>query len=316
VSNVVIFDSGVGGLSIYQAVHSAQAVYSAQAAYLAAQAAYSAQAAHDAQAADHTQPKLDYVFVSDNQAFPYGTKDESELIERVVRVVTTIAERYDPQILVVACNTASTVVLPILRKQFGFPIVGVVPAVKPAALLSKTRHMALLATPATIKRPYTDKLIADYASDCQVLKLGSSKLVELAEKKLYGEPFDLSILQDIVKPVLDQPSIDVLVLACTHFPLLRDELEQVFRLNEHSITLVDSTQGIANRVSDLVKSLPSKTVVTVGQTDAGQTDVDQTAVSQMKQIATFTSDVCEQTEYVSQLKLLGFDDIQTLPVVT
>ena len=280
-SNVVIFDSGVGGLSIYQAVYKAQAVDQAQAVLNKAQAA------------------LNYVFVSDNQAFPYGTKGEAELIQRVVKVVESIVKRYDPKILVVACNTASTVVLPILREKFEFPIVGVVPAIKPASKRSTTRHIAVMATPATIARPYTEQLITDYASDCRVVKLGSSRLVTLAEQKLYGEPFDLEILETILEPILIEPTIDVLVLACTHFPLLKDEIAKVFDAREHTIQLLDSAQGIANRVSDLTNSLPCKA---------------STQLEQAKKIASFTEDVSQKTVYISKLKRLGFSDIQTLSV--
>ena len=283
-SNVVIFDSGVGGLSIYQAVDKAQA-------------------------ANQGQAQFDYVFVSDNHAFPYGTKAEPELIERVISVVTAIVERYDPQILVVACNTASTVVLPKLRQLFDFPIVGVVPAIKPAAMLSKTRHIAVLATPATIERPYTDKLIADYASDCEVTKLGSSDLVELAEKKLYGETIEISQLESILKPVLDLPSIDVLVLACTHFPLLREELEQVFDHRKHAINLVDSTQGIANRVSVLSKELindPTQDRI------KNRMNKNEIGTTYEQKIAAFTDNISQQGEYLIKLKNIGFTDIQTL----
>jgi len=267
-STVAIFDSGVGGLSIYQAVSA-------------------------------MQPDLDYVFVSDNQAFPYGTKDEAELIERVVKVVKAIAERYAPQILVVACNTASTVVLPILRQQFDFSIVGVVPAIRPASAFSETRQIALLATPATISRPYTDQLIADYANDCTVLKLGSSELVALAEQKLYGDLVDLNRLENILEPILSQPSIDVVVLACTHFPLLKEELKQVFDQHGRSIHLLDSSNGIANRVADISKELAL--------------DVNSN-VNNRSRAAAFTDAVTEQTVYLSTLEKIGFNDIQILHV--
>lgn len=267
-NTVVIFDSGVGGLSIYQAVCAAQ-------------------------------PELDYVFVSDNQAFPYGTKDQTALIERVVSVVSAIVESYAPQMLIVACNTASTLVLPILRQQFDFPIVGVVPAIKPAAALSKTRQIALLATPATISRTYTDQLIADYAKDCTVTKLGSSELVTLAEQKLYGEPLELKCLERILEPILNQPSIDVLVLACTHFPLLRQELTDVFTAHKQAIELLDSAQGIANRVGDLFDRMSCKSA---------------SSSKKPQKIAVFTDDITEQTAYLAKLKRIGFSDIQTLLV--
>ena len=274
-SSVVIFDSGVGGLSIYQAVREKRA-------------------------------DLDYVFVSDNQAFPYGSKDEPELIKRIVSVAEAIVERYAPQILVVACNTASTVVLPILRDKYSFPIVGVVPAIKPASKQSETRHIAILATPATIERAYTDNLIIEYASDCDVLKLGSSDLVKLAENKLYGEPFEVNAIESIVKPILDTHSIDVLVLACTHFPLLADELAAIFAEHNREIKILDSAQGIANRVHDLCIT---------GLTDCNDAYSEASLDSRKTlKVAAFTESISQNSVYLTKLEHLGFSDIQTLSI--
>ena len=123
-SLIAVFDSGVGGLSIYQEIVK--------------------------QCPDHN-----YVFISDNLAFPYGTKNEDDLIGRVLTVIDQVDKQYHPDLLVVACNTASTLALPALRQQFKFPIVGVVPAIKPAAKITKSKVIGLLATPGTIARSYT-----------------------------------------------------------------------------------------------------------------------------------------------------------------
>lgn len=222
-SRVAIFDSGVGGLSIYQEV------------------------------VKHC-PQNDYCYISDNQYFPYGIKDQADLVERVTRVVNRIDEHYAPDILVVACNTASTVVLPILRANHEFDIIGVVPAIKPAAQLTQSKQFGLLATPATIKRPYTDELIKQFAPDCEITRVGSSKLVEIAEDKLYGRSFDIHAIEKIIQPILDVPEIDSLVLACTHFPLLKDEIAQIFVKHSRNITLIDSCAGIAKRVIELSRT--------------------------------------------------------------
>ncbi|RBP48351.1 glutamate racemase [Arenicella xantha] len=219
-AKVVIYDSGVGGLSIYQAVV-------------------------------RVCPQHDYVFLSDNAAFPYGTKPEDALLARVSLVVAAAIERLSPDLLVVACNTASTVALPMLRANYSIPIVGVVPAIKPAALSSISKQIALLATPATIERAYTQALIDEFAADCMVVKIGSSELVELAEKKLRGEVIDNAALTKILTPVLNNKDIDTLVLACTHFPLLATEIEAVFVAHDRAVKLVDSGPGIARRVADL-----------------------------------------------------------------
>ena len=225
-ARIAIFDSGVGGLSIYKEIK-------------------------------HKLPNSQYVFVSDNKAFPYGTKPEDELTERVLEVVARIIDQFDPDLLVIGCNTASTVVLPVLREKFDLPVVGVVPAIKPAAELTQTNVIGLLATPATIEREYTEQLINDFAPNCEVIKVGSSRLVEIAEDKLYGKEVNQEQIKVEIQRLLESDKIDVLILACTHFPLLNEELVSLF--NETSdIDLVDSGKGIANRVAQLVSEINIK----------------------------------------------------------
>lgn len=221
-SKVLIFDSGVGGLSIATGIF-------------------------------QTIPNIQLVFASDNHAYPYGTKTTKELIPRVSKVVKKLIAEVFPDIVIIACNTASTIVLPSLRKQFDTPIVGVVPAIKPAVALSQNGHIGVLATPATIKRQYTLDLIESLAEDCQVSLLGSSELVELAERKLHQGKIDKQLLKRIVKPWLDANNkIDTIVLACTHFPLIEQGLNDIFIQHKRRITWVDSTIGIAKRVEFLL----------------------------------------------------------------
>lgn len=219
---IAVFDSGVGGLSILRELIK-------------------------------KMPGHEYVFISDNAAFPYGTKQEAELISRVNLVMTRVIESIDPDIVVIACNTASTLVLPSLRQTYSIPFVGVVPAIKPAARITRSKTIGLLATPATVSRAYTADLISQFASDCEVITQGSSELVLLAEQKLAGEDIDKRQLFPILLPFIETPKCDVLVLACTHFPLLGDEIESVFEANDHSIILLDSGQAIARRVEELLQ---------------------------------------------------------------
>lgn len=220
---VLIFDSGVGGLTILEAIR-------------------------------QTLPAAQLVFASDTEAYPYGNKPELELIERVSRVVDALVAAVQPDILVVACNTASTVVLPRLRERLTIDVVGVVPAIKPAAKLSKTGHIGVLATPATVARQYTKDLITEFADHCQVELIGSATLVELAERKLHNGEVDLLRLQEIAQPWLDgAKTLDTIVLACTHFPLLKPELNNLFEQYGHEIRWVDSATGIANRTRNLLK---------------------------------------------------------------
>jgi glutamate racemase len=221
-AKILVFDSGVGGLSILQAIQSHP----------------------DIDAATHQ-----WLFCSDNDYFPYGTKSEAELIARVRRVLRVLSAQYQPDIIVIACNTASTVALDAVRADLSVPIVGVVPAIKPAALLSESRSIGLLATPGTIARAYTQQLIDDFASDCAITRVGSTELVQLAENFLRHSTIDTNQLDQILAPLSDavkNRQLDTVVLACTHFPLLIDVLKQ--RLPDVKYW-VDSGDAIARRVA-------------------------------------------------------------------
>lgn len=218
---VLVFDSGVGGLSILAELR-------------------------------RTLPMCELVFACDNAAFPYGTKDEETLVERVDQVLKALIRKVEPDIVVVACNSASTLVLPRIRSHFVKPVVGVVPAIKPAAAMSQTKCIGLLATPGTVKRQYTQQLIDDFASDCRVVRVGSSELVHLAEEKISGKPVSAEKLQQILTPLMAESEIDTIVLACTHFPLLKAELSA---LAKPHIRWIDSGEAIARRVHSLLPSL-------------------------------------------------------------
>lgn len=219
--HILVFDSGVGGLSIVAEIRRAL-------------------------------PWVQISYASDNGFFPYGTKSEAELVARVEAVLWTLVEQSRPDIVVVACNTASTVALPAVRERFAIPIVGVVPAIKPAAQVSNSKVIALLATPGTVGRPYTKQLIADFAADCEVICVGSSRLVELAEDKLRGRVVDPIAIRQAIQPLLDSEywsTLDTVVLACTHFPLIKDELSEALG---KPVNWVDSGEAIARRVGDLL----------------------------------------------------------------
>ena len=217
---IVIFDSGVGGLSIYQEIK-------------------------------QTMPELHVVYCSDTEAFPYGPKPEEEVIERTSYCLGELAKQYQPLLAVIACNTASTISLPRVRRELNFPVVGVVPAIKTASEQSSNRCIGLLATPGTIDRDYTDQLIADFADDCEVIRVGSSELVHLAEQHLRGEVVASEHLQNIVAPFFQNGQYpDTIVLGCTHFPLLKTLLDKVV---PKPVQWVDSGAAIARRVSSLLK---------------------------------------------------------------
>ena len=235
---ILLFDSGVGGLSVLGHVRKAL-------------------------------PNAAFVYAADNAGYPYGTKSEAEIASRVPALLGRLAERFGPRIVVIACNTASTIALSHVRAALDLPVVGTVPAIKPAALASKTRVIGVLGTDATIRQPYVDRLSAEFASDCRVIRFGSAELVDLAEAKLRGKAPDPEKMRAILSGLYSQPDgarIDQLVLACTHFPLLAGEIAAA---SPPGVTLVDSGEGIARRAAFLTQgqdwpSTPKGTAVFTG----------------------------------------------------
>lgn len=215
---VLVFDSGIGGLSIYNEIY-------------------------------NKIPYLRYIYAFDNEMFPYGDKSSEFLIKRVSHIIDTIIESYSIDLAVIACNTASTICLPSLRSKFSFPIVGVVPAIKPASIITKNKCIGLLATKATIQRAYTSNLIKEFAPDCNVKLLGLSELAYIAENKLQGIDVDMQQLEMLMQPWLNLPVIpDTIVLGCTHYPFIKDELKLLFP----NTTFIDSGNAIASRVYSLL----------------------------------------------------------------
>lgn len=221
---LLIFDSGVGGLSVLAEIRK-------------------------------LLPTAPIVYAADSAGFPYGTKAVHEIEARVPALLGRLAERYDPALIVIACNTASTIALNGVRAALDLPVVGTVPAIKPAAALSKTRVIGVLGTEATVVQPYVDRLAAEFAADCTVIRHGSAELVQLAEAKLRGEATDAAAYHDILAGLLDQPGgggVDTVVLACTHFPLVQDDLAAA---SPRPLAFVDGAAGIARRTQWLTREL-------------------------------------------------------------
>jgi glutamate racemase len=221
---ILFFDSGVGGLSVVAPTRA-------------------------------LLPTAPFVYAADCAGFPYGTKSEAEIAARVPALLGRLVERYRPRLVVIACNTASTIALSVVRSALDVPVVGTVPAIKPAALASKTRVIGVLGTDATVRQPYVDRLSAEFAHDCVVIRHGSAALVALAEAKLRGETLVDGAVAAAVAPMFAQAAgerIDTIVLACTHFPLLLDELVAAC---PHPIQFVDGSAGIARRIVHLTTGL-------------------------------------------------------------
>ena len=218
---MLVFDSGVGGLSVLREI----------AALL---------------------PHIRLSYAADNAAFPYGLKTESELVARVSSVIRRLAAVTAPDIVVIACNTASTTALDAVRGFLVIPVIGVVPAIKPSAAASATRVIGLLGTKTTVASPYTGALVAQFATGCTVLTCGATELVEAAERKLQGLPVDIDMVRAVLTRLFDQPAgdrLDTVVLGCTHFPLLGPELAAAAR---YPVAWMDSGAAIARRVATLL----------------------------------------------------------------
>lgn len=218
VANILVFDSGMGGLSIYREIR-------------------------------RVLPAHHYIYCFDNAHFPYGELTEKELIDTCVGTVERMVREHAIQLVVIACNTASTIALPELRARLSVPVVGVVPAIKPAAALTRSGCIGLLATPGTVARDYTRQLIDQFAPGKEVLRKGSTELVVQAERKLAGEPVDMDLLRQVMAPWTEgKGHPDTVVLGCTHFPLLAEELSDIMP----GVLLVDSGEAVARRVVHLL----------------------------------------------------------------
>lgn len=223
-AHALIFDSGVGGLTVAAEIRA-------------------------------LIPDIQLTYVADDAFRPYGEKTESQLKTRLPALLTVLVDTVNPDIVVIACNTASTTALREIRAIIDRPVIGVVPAIKPAAAVSRTKTIAVLGTPGTVRRKYVDGLIENFASECHVVLQGSVNLVDIAEKKLSGETIELDLIRSEISPLFSGKrgaDIDAVVLACTHFPLLISELKASVT---QSVKWIDSGEAIAKRVESVLSQI-------------------------------------------------------------
>ena len=263
-AHVLVFDSGVGGLSIAEAIR-------------------------------RQSPDWRVDYAADSGFFPYGIKTDDELKARLPVVCAALVGASKPDILVIACNTASTLTLDDVRAAVSIPVIGTVPAIKPAAAMTQTGVIGVLATPGTVRRAYLDRLIEDYAEGVEVIRHGAPGLVELAERHVRGEKlsprrFDLEVDPLFQKPHGDR--IDVVVLACTHFPLVR---RQVAAACPDNVALIDTGEAITRQVVRVMA-------------DAG------TASTDGKGKAFLTGGVANLAAFRTPLERYGYKTITTIDV--
>jgi glutamate racemase len=224
--SILVFDSGLGGLTVFREVAKAR-------------------------------PDASYIYVADDAFFPYGRHSEAALTARVVPLMEELIAAHAPDLVVIACNTASTLVLPHLRARLTVPFVGTVPAIKPACTASRSRLVSVLGTEATVQREYTRALIRDFGHGCDVTLVGSAHIAGIAEAALHDDVVeDDAIAHEIAPCFVEQEGrrTDTVVLACTHYPLLLDRL---VRLAPWPVDWIDPAPAIARRVTDLIGPAPA-----------------------------------------------------------
>lgn len=238
---ILVFDSGLGGLTVFREIVKAR-------------------------------PDARLVYAADDAFFPYGGHEEPVLVARVIAVMGALIAAHRPDIVVVACNTASVQTLSHLRDKFAVPFVGTVPAIKPACMNSSSKLVTVLGTEATVKREYTRTLIREHGNACEVTLVGSPRLASIAEQEIGGEPVsDEHIAAEIAPCFVERAGArtDAIVLACTHYPLI---LHRIQKLAPWTVSYIDPAPAIARRVADLLgpaepgaRPLPALAVFTSGR---------------------------------------------------
>jgi glutamate racemase len=238
---ILVFDSGLGGLTVFREIAK-------------------------------TRPDARYIYIADDAFFPYGGHSEAKLVDRVCALMGELIATHCPDIVVLACNTASTLVLPQLRLRFAVPFVGTVPAIKPACARSRSKRVTVLGTQATVSREYTRALIRDFSNGSEVALVGSAHLAQFAEAELHGLPVADRLITQEIAPCFrndGERRTDTIVLACTHYPLLLERLEQ---LAPWPVAFIDPAGAIARRVADLSgppagheRAIPARAAFTSGR---------------------------------------------------
>ncbi len=225
-----IFDSGVGGLGIFNAI--AQRL-----------------------------PHQDIIYIADNNNLPFGEKTTEHLQIITSKILKYLITEHNVKLVVAACNTASTSSLAYLREHFSVPIVGVVPVVKPACEQTKTKKVAILATPFTARSAYQQELIAKHAGDVQVISIPCPDLVGLIEAGELESPLLTQKLMEYINPAL-ATGVDVIGLACTHYPFVRQQIE---KLVPPHVVIMDSNEAIARHVERLLSDAANQSISNTGK---------------------------------------------------
>ena len=239
---ILVFDSGIGGLSVLREARMLM---------------------HDHQ----------FVYIGDDAGFPYGDWDGLALTERMVGLFETLIADYQPQLAIVACNTASTLIMPALRSRFELPFVGIVPAIKPAAERTASGMITVLATPGTIQRPYTQELVKQFASHRHVTLVGATRLARLAEEHMQGQQIDTELLRAEIAPCFverEGKRTDIITLGCTHYPFLVNEMR---KLAPWPVDWLDPAEAVARQARAVLAQTAAECSSVGGETVPRQHDI-------------------------------------------
>ncbi len=272
--SILVFDSGIGGLTVLRELRV-------------------------------LMPDRQFIYAVDDEGFPYGDWEEKALIVRMENILRDLIERYSPTLVVIACNTASTLILPSLRASYDIPFVGTVPAIKPAAGRTYSGQISVLATPGTVKRDYTRNLIGEFASKVNVRLVGATRLAAMAEAYMLGKPIDEEVIAaEIADCFVDQygARTDVVVLACTHYPFLTnvfrrmapwpvDWLDPAEAIARRAMFLANRPLGLGDSMEKLAKGAADGEKVESSQQSNTNVHMPKLPGNDIEDIAIFTSGV-------------------------
>jgi len=239
-NTILIFDSGIGGLSVIREVRV-------------------------------LLPEYRFVYVGDDMGFPYGEWDEPGLIQRILDLYHHLMDRFNPVLSIVACNTASTLIMSSLRKHYDIPFVGIVPAIKPAAQRTASGLFSVLATPGTTRRRYTQLLVEQFAGHHDVSLVGATRLARMAEDHMQCKPIDTALLREEILPCFIEKAgkrTDIITLGCTHYPFLVNEMRKVA---PWPVDWLDPAEAVARRALSLIQVTPTFVAQQVTSPYAGNT---------------------------------------------
>ena len=215
-SPIGIFDSGVGGLSIWKEIH-------------------------------QLLPNESTIYLADSKNAPYGEKSKQEIIDLCIKNTELLLDK-GCKLIVVACNTATTNAIDYLRENYQVPFIGIEPAIKPAALQTKTKKIGILATKGTLSSSLFASASELYSQKIEIIEQVGTGLVDLIERGKINSKETQQLLMQLLQPMI-QSNVDYLVLGCTHYPFL---IPQITKILPQNIKIIDSGEAVARQTEKIL----------------------------------------------------------------